>query len=188
MSSGVLGRVSRKRGCPSLLGFGHQGRRDLREHVLQVYARIDRMSSRFRDRTLRCWRLAHGSLFVLLLVAAVTGFSENASYAVTSASGTRPCGSIPIDYRPTPSEHYTKMYISAPRQLSCTKARQLMRRYRDGDGKGAISCGGSSVVCRYPDGWTCDSVTPGKWPEIQECLRRDVRIVGRVRSKIKGPR
>ena len=103
-------------------------------------------------------------------------------------SGRRPCGSMPINYRPTPSEHYTRMYISATRSVSCGKARRLMRRYWDGDGKGALHCSGSSVVCEYPDGWTCDSVTPGQWPVVEECLRRHTLVVGKVRSRIKGPR
>jgi hypothetical protein len=128
-------------------------------------------------------RFFAGMFAVVMLV----GIVMPATVTARSGAG-RSCGAIRINYSPTPGEHYTKMYISAPRSISCPKARGLMRRYRDGDGRGALRCGGSSVVCVYPDKWTCDAVTPGQWPVIQECYRHRNRIVGRVKSKIKGPR
>ena len=63
-------------------------------------------------------------------------------------SATRACGTVPIDYRPTKSEHYTEMYVSAPSSLSCSTARILMRRYlRD-----ERPCSDSSCNRSYPDG------------------------------------
>jgi hypothetical protein len=35
--------------------------------------------------------------------------------------------------------------------------------------------GGSSCYRTYGDGWTCDAVTPGQWPVIQECYRGRAR-------------
>jgi len=60
-----------------------------------------------------------------------------------------------------------------------------MRRYHDDQ---RTPCGGSSCYRTYGDGWTCDAVTPGQWPVIQECYRGRARVVGRVHSLIKGPR
>jgi hypothetical protein len=120
---------------------------------------------------------------MLTTVAAVTLCAAGASHAAPGGK-TRTCRSITIDYRPTPMEHYRKMYISAPQIVSCRNARTVMARYR----RDNSPCTGSSCFRTYGDGWRCDSVTPGDWPVIQECLRRGARIVGRVNSQIKGPR
>jgi hypothetical protein len=50
------------------------------------------------------------------------------------AHAARVCGSIRINYRPTPSEHYRRMYIGAPRSVACATALRVMRRYRDDRG------------------------------------------------------
>jgi len=122
---------------------------------------------------------------VALLAAVVVSMSiAYADGAMAQGSGKRACGTLAINYRPTPSEHYTKMYISASASISCRAARSVMRRYRDDNGP----CTGSSCYRSYPNSWTCDSVTPGVWPVIQECFRHRVRVVGWVRSRIKGPR
>jgi hypothetical protein len=106
------------------------------------------------------------------------------SIFVSSRTSSRPCGSVAIDYTPVPGEHYSRMYIKAPWSIRCARARAVMRRYHDDHGP----CSGSSCYRSYADGWGCSSVTPGQWPVIQECLRGRLRVLGYVKSKIKGPR
>lgn len=96
----------------------------------------------------------------------------------------RPCRSIAIDYTPVPGEHYNRMYVMAPASIRCSRARSHMRRYRDDH----RPCEGSSCYRSYPGGWDCNSVTPGQWPLIQECRRGGTRVLGFVKSKIKGSR
>lgn len=124
----------------------------------------------------------------LLACLAMTVLATMVPRSASATGKVRPCGTVRIDYRPTPSEHYTQMYISAPRSVRCRVARRLMQRYRDGGGGGPLTCRGSGAVCVYPDGWTCDAATPGQWPIIQECLRHEARIFGKVKSRIRGPR
>lgn len=97
----------------------------------------------------------------------------------------RLCGSIALDYSPTPEEHYSRMFVRASRGLRCARARTVMRRYRDGVGE---PCDGSSCFISYSDGWTCNARTPGDWPLIQECRKHRIRVLGFVHSSIVGPR
>jgi hypothetical protein len=127
--------------------------------------------------------VAYRSLALMLFGLAALAFVGGGS-ADARQSSRRACGSIRIDYRPTPSEHYKRMYVSAPRRIRCSHARQVMRRYWHDPGP----CSGSSCFRWYRDGWQCDSATPGDWPVIAECLKGGSRLLGRVHSSVTGPR
>jgi hypothetical protein len=125
------------------------------------------------------------SLRCLPVVAVCVMLIAGSAAAKAPRSAARSCGSVHIDYRPTPQEHYTRMYLTAPPTVACSTARRVMRRYLHADTR---ACQGSSCYLSFRDGWTCDAGTPGGWPVIQECVRNGRRVEGHVHSKIKGPR
>jgi hypothetical protein len=51
-----------------------------------------------------------------------SGTTTRGATPIAQSSAVRVCGSIAIDYRPTPSELYTKMHIVAPTTISCRAA------------------------------------------------------------------
>lgn len=107
-----------------------------------------------------------------------------APLVASSHNSSRACGSLAIDYTPVAGEHYSRMYVKAPHSIRCSRARAIMRRYRNDHGP----CEGSGCFRDYPGGWLCNAATPGQWSVIQECRRHRLRVIGYVKSKIEGPR
>jgi hypothetical protein len=119
-----------------------------------------------------------------LALCAYLGVQANASPPPPHVASTKRCGSLPLDYSPTPEEHYNRMYVRATRSVNCATAKRVILRYQHHHG----GCLGSSCFRSYPDGWRCDASTPGGWPVIMECVKGEDRVRAHVRSSIKGPR
>ncbi len=114
----------------------------------------------------------------------VKGHLEAPYYDGPPDTASTPCGSLPIDYSPTPEEHYGMEYLTAPLTVSCATAKHLILRYEHH----RYGCQGSSCSKTYQDGWTCQAATPGEWPTILACEKGGAQVSAQVRSKIKGPR